>query len=70
MLKRAFFLFTPSTIYNCFKKAGFVIHVLRREQREIEETNFPEANPAEEFTAHRSSTSSWILILVSNVPAL
>ena len=51
MLKRAFFLLTPSTSYNCFRKAGFVLHVLRQEQREIEEINLPEANPPEEFTA-------------------
>ena len=51
MLKRAFFLLTPSTIFNCFRKTGFVLHVLRREQREIEEINIPEANPPEEFTA-------------------
>ena len=51
MLKRAFFLFTASTIYNCFRKAGFVLHVLRQGQREIEEINNPEANPPEEFTA-------------------
>ena len=50
MLKRAFFLLTPSAIYNCFRKAGFVLHVLRQEQREIEEINIPEANPPEEFT--------------------
>ena len=51
MLKRAFFFFSPSTIYNCFTKAGFVLHVLRQEQREIEEIDIPEANSPEEFTA-------------------
>ena len=50
MLKRAFVLLTPSTIYNCFRKAGFVLHVLQKEQRKIEEINNPEANPPEEFT--------------------
>ena len=43
---------TPSTIYNCFRKAGLVLHVLRQEQRDFEEINIPEANPPEEFTAH------------------
>ena len=51
MSKRAFFLLTPSTIYNCFRKTGFVLHVLRQEQREIEAINIPEANPPEELTA-------------------
>ena len=51
MLKRAFFLLTPSIIYKCFRKTGFVLHVLRQEQREIEEINIPEADPPEEFTA-------------------
>ena len=50
MLKRAFFLLTPSTIYNWFRKAGFVLHVLKKKQSEIEEINIPEANPPEEFT--------------------
>ena len=31
LLTRAFFLLSPSTIYNCFRKAGFVLHVLRQE---------------------------------------
>ena len=50
MLKRAFVLVTPSTIYKCFRKADFVLHVLRQKEREIEEINIPEANPPEEFT--------------------
>ena len=41
-----------STIYICFRKASFPLHVLRQEQREFEEINIPEANPPEEFTAH------------------
>ena len=53
MLKRAFFLLTPSTIYNCFRKASFVLHVPRQKQRENEEINIPEANPLEEFTAQQ-----------------
>ena len=44
-------MLTPSTIYNYFRKAGFVLHVLRQEQRKFEEINIPEANPPEEFTA-------------------
>ena len=44
-------MLTPSTIYICFRKAGFVLHVLRQEKREIEEIDTPEANPPEAFTA-------------------
>ena len=40
----------PSIIYNCFRKAGFNLHVLRQDQREIKEINNAEANPPEEFT--------------------
>ena len=51
MLKRAFFLLTPSTIYNCFGKTSFALRILRQEQQEIEVINNPEANPPEDFTA-------------------
>ena len=40
-------------MYNCFRKAGFVLHVLRQEQRQIEEIHIPGANPLEEFTAQK-----------------
>ena len=54
MVKRAFCLLTPSTIYNCFSKASFVLHVLRQEQREIEEINIPDSGSEPSRGVHRS----------------
>ena len=44
-------MLTSSTIYNCFRKAGFVLHVLKQEQQEVKEINNAEANPPDEYTA-------------------
>ena len=45
-------MLTQSTFYSCFRKQGFVSHVLRQQKREIEEINIPGANAPEDFTAH------------------